>query len=109
MQNALHERKKFQIPPFGYMTAIIISGSSKVITKRFAFNLIQYPNNIKNIDILGPVEAPIYLLRGKYRYRILLKGNSRSILNEFTRKMLNSIVKPTSLTVIVDVDPYTFM
>ena len=101
MQNALHERKKFQIPPFGYMTAII--------TKRFAFNLIQYPNNIKNIDILGPVEAPIYLLRGKYRYRILLKGNSRSILNEFTRKMLNSIVKPTSLTVIVDVDPYTFM
>ena len=73
-----------------------------------AINLIQYPKNDQSIDILGPVEAQIFLLRGKYRYRILLKGRNRNKLNKFTQKMLNFTFKPPTLKVIVDVDPYSF-
>ena len=109
IQNALHEREQFKIPPFGYMTAIIISGSSKTLSEKYAIKLIQYPKNDQSIDILGPVEAPIFLLRGKYRYRILLKGRNRNRLNKFTQKMLSFAIKPPSLKVIVDVDPYSFM
>ena len=108
IQNALHEREQFKIPPFGYMTAIIISGSSKTLSEKYAIKLIQYPKNDQSIDILGPVEAPIFLLRGKYRYRILLKGSNRNRLNKFTQKMLNFTIKPPPLKVIVDVDPYSF-
>ena len=59
------------------MTAIIISGSSKAKTQMYATQLSNYKTAPKNISILGPVEAPIFLLRGKYRYRLLMKGNSR--------------------------------
>ena len=108
IENTLKERENFRVPPFGYMTAIIISGSSKSLAENYAASLIRYPKKDQTIDILGPVEAPIYLLRGKYRYRILLKGTNRNRLNEHTKKMLNFTNKPSSIRVIIDVDPYTF-
>ena len=108
IENTLREREKFRIPPFGYMTAIIVSGSSKTLTEKYAINLVQYTKNDKTVDILGPVEAPIFLLRGKYRYRILLKGTNRNTLNKLTQEMLDFTVKPPSLKVVVDVDPYSF-
>ena len=64
---------------------------------------------MKNITILGPVAAPIFLLRGKYRYRLLIRGNSRKTLNEYTRSILKKSPTPSSLKVIIDVDPYSFM
>ena len=74
---ALKQRQIFKIPPYGFMTSIIISGASKSLVKNYALKLIQIPKIDRNIELLGPVEATIFLLRGKYRYRILLKGNNR--------------------------------
>ena len=108
IEQALIEREQFAIPPFGFMTSLIISSSSKNLTESYAMNLVKIPINDNRISILGPVQAPIFLLRGKYRFRILLKGGNRKNLNKFTIKMLNFIPKPPSVKVIVDVDPYTF-
>ena len=63
----------------------------------------------KGIDILGPVEAPLFLLRGRYRYRLLLKGDKRQTLNAFTRQMIEKMPPPSNIRLIIDVDPYTFM
>ena len=109
INQALKEREQFNMPPFGYMTSIIISGASSLLIKNYALKLTQYPKTEKSIDLLGPVEAPIFLLRGKYRYRILLKGKSRKKLNNFTLQMLNFTPKPPSIKVTIDVDPYTFI
>jgi Primosomal protein N'' (replication factor Y) - superfamily II helicase len=106
---ALKQRQIFKIPPYGFMTSIIISGASKSLVKNYALKLIQIPKIDRNIELLGPVEATIFLLRGKYRYRILLKGNNRKNLNIFNKKMLNFVDKPSSVKVVVDVDPYSFM
>mgnify|MGYP001162197011 CR=1 FL=1 len=106
---ALKERKQFRIPPFSFMTSIILSGSSKNLVKQYAFEIVKTPKSDNHIDILGPVEAPIHLLRGKYRFRILLRGNSRNKLNKFTLQMLEFVPKPSSTKVIIDVDPYSFM
>ena len=64
------------------MTSIIISGHAKSQAESYAQKLVQHNFSSKNIIILGPVEAPIFLLRGQHRYRILIKGSSRKILNE---------------------------
>ena len=108
IKEALTEREEFNMPPFGYITSIIISGASKSLIKNYALNLVQIPNREINIEILGPVEAPIFLLRGKYRYRILLKGKSRKKLNKFTLQMFEFAPKPSTAGVIIDVDPYSF-
>lgn len=104
----LKERRQFNMPPFSYMTAIVLSGTSKARVKIYANKLVKGKIIEKDIDILGPVEAPLFLLRGRYRYRLLLKGNKRSKLNEFTRKMIENSPPPSTIRLIIDVDPYTF-
>ena len=73
VKHLLLERKKFNMPPFSFMTAIIISGPSKSKTESYSSKLIKAINPESDIDILGPVEAPLFLLRGKYTYRLLQK------------------------------------
>jgi len=109
INNALEERKQFAIPPFGCMTSIIISGPSKSNVEKYALKLTQIKSNVKNIDILGPVEAPLNLLRGQYRYRILMKGKSRKNLNLVTKEMIASLKIPSSIKLVIDVDPYSFL
>tara|TARA_Y100000590_G_scaffold453119_1_gene597552 strand:+ start:52 stop:2019 length:1968 start_codon:yes stop_codon:yes gene_type:complete len=109
IKKALKDREEFHIPPFGFMTAIIVSGSSKTKTEMYARSLTKVRSSYENINILGPVEAPIFLLRGQYRYRLLIKANSRKLLNQYTRYLLKQYPAPSSLKLIVDVDPYSFM
>ncbi len=109
INQALEERKQFNIPPFGYITSIIISGSSKTNVEKISQKLVYLRKYSEEISVLGPVEAPINLLKGQFRYRVLLKGKSRKKLNIFTKKMVNSVKIPSTVKVIVDVDPYTFM
>ena len=109
IQQALMEREQFKIPPFGFMTSIIISGSSKGNVEKVSQQLVYFRKYSEECNVLGPVEAPINLLKGQFRYRILLKGKSRKNLNIFTKKMMNSVKIPSAVKVIIDVDPYTFM
>ncbi len=109
IEKALEERKNFNIPPFGFMTSIIISSHTKALVLKHASRLAQQGQNSENIKILGPVEAPISLLRGQYRYRILLKSKSRKNLNKFTKKIVEKTKLPSSIKIIIDVDPYSFM
>ncbi len=109
IERALEERKNFNIPPFGYMTSIIVSSHTKSIASKYASLLVQLSHNDKNIKVLGPVEAPISLLRGQHRYRILIKGNNRKNINNLTKKIVRDAKLPSSIKLIIDVDPYTFM
>ena len=105
----LKEREQFNIPPFSFMTALIFSGASKASVEAYANKLVNTCMLDNSVDILGPVEAPMFLIRGKYRYRVLLKGSKRSRLNEFTRKMIANLPPPSTIRLTIDVDPYTFM
>ena len=91
------------------MTSIIISSHTKTLASKYASELVKLSNNDNNIKVLGPVEAPISLLRGKYRYRILIKGNNRKNINKLTKKIVENAKLPSSIKCIIDVDPYTFM
>ena len=109
LERALEERRNFNIPPFGFMTAIIISSHTKSLASKSASQIVQLSNIDENIKVLGPVEAPISLLRGQYRYRILIKGNNRKNLNKLTKIIVGKVKLPSSVKLIIDVDPYTFM
>jgi primosomal protein N' (replication factor Y) len=109
VEQSLKDRENFLIPPFGFMTALILLGSSKAKTEMYGRQIIQASKIPENLSILGPVEAPIFLLRGQYRFRILIKGNNRKILNKFTRFILQKCPTPPTIKLVVDVDPYSFM
>jgi primosomal protein N' (replication factor Y) len=61
------------------------------------------------ISVLGPVEAPLALLRGWYRWRFLVRASRRAPLQHFVRAWLKPVRIPTSARIGIDVDPQSFM
>ena len=60
--------------------------------------------------VLGPAEAPIALVRGRYRFRLLVKAPRNADLQSFLRDMLATGPKERGgVRVAVDVDPQSFL
>jgi len=109
LKYTLNDRKNFNLPPFVYLISLIFSGFSKNELYNYAKKATNKFPIDNNISILGPVEAPIFLLRGRYRYRVLLRSRKRKELNLYVGKWLKNIILPRNIRLITDVDPYTFM
>ena len=102
-------RRILKLPPFGKLAAVIISGSNQEQVEKIAVYLGQSAPNTDMISTLGPAPAPIFMLRGKYRFRLLLK-TARSInIQEVLRVWLKHVQIPQGVRVEVDIDPYSFM
>ena len=109
VEQSLSEREQFKMPPFGFINSIIISSSSKIHAEAYSRKIIKEDLVPKGIEIFGPVEAPLFLLRGKYRFRILIKGDNRQKLNKFTSNLVKKTPEPSNVRLIIDVDPYNFV
>ena len=65
--------------------------------------------DLPDIAVLGPAPAPMALLRGRYRYRLLLNARRSAELQDVIRKWLGALEFPRGVRVSVDVDPYSFV
>jgi primosomal protein N' (replication factor Y) len=62
------------------------------------------------IMILGPAEAPIALIRGRFRYRLLVKAPRSADVQSFLRDLMSAAPKERGgIRVQIDVDPQNFM
>jgi primosomal protein N' (replication factor Y) len=60
--------------------------------------------------VLGPAEAPIGMVRGRYRFRLLVKAPRRLDIQAFLRRMLAEGPAPRGgIRVDVDIDPQSFL
>ena len=102
-------RRMLKLPPFGKLAAVIVSGANREQTDRVAAVLGQTAPVGDNVSVLGPAQAPIYMLRGKYRYRLLLKTARNVKIQDVLREWLRKINIPSGVKIEVDIDPYSFM
>lgn len=103
----IKNRRNQQLPPFTKYAAIIISGKNKQKTENLAKLLRKtYPKNIK---IFGPAPAPIFMIRGKVRWRILLKSRHKNALNTEISAWLSQLKIPSDIKITIDIDPITFL
>ena len=102
-------RKILKMPPFGRLAAIIVSGAKQDIVERTAICLGQTAPNNERMSTLGPAQAPIYMLRGQYRYRLLLKTEKNIKIQSVIKEWLAKINCPSGVKIEVDIDPYSFM
>ena len=102
-------RKALNLPPYGKLASVIISSTNAESAEKVAFSLAKCAPRIDGVNILGPAQAPIYMLRGKYRYRLLLKTLKTINIQELLKKWLKMVNVPSNVRVEVDVDPYSFM
>ena len=102
-------RKILRMPPFGKLAAIIVSGANQDMTEKTAILLGQTAPNNDYISTLGPAPAPIYMLRNKYRYRLLLKTTKNIKIQSVIKEWLKRVQAPNNVRIEVDIDPYSFM
>lgn len=106
----IEERERNALPPFGRLAALIISADNRPDAENHARALRRVAPMSPEISVLGPAEAPLALVRGRYRFRILVHGTKRADIQAFIRAMLTAGPKERgSIRVQVDIDPQSFL
>ncbi|HEV7417129.1 MAG TPA: primosomal protein N' [Tianweitania sediminis] len=104
------ERQRGQLPPFGRLAAIIVSGETRAEAEGHARAMRRAAVAHDLIDILGPAEAPMAVVAGRHRFRLLLQGARNADMQGYLRTLLAASPKPRgSLRVQVDIDPQSFL
>ncbi len=101
-------RRILKMPPFGKLAAVIVSGINQDETEKTAILLGQVAPHTEFVSTLGPAPAPIFMLRNKYRYRLLLKTAKNIRIQDVLRDWLSRIKIPSRVRIEVDIDPYSF-
>ncbi len=108
LKEEVASRQILHMPPFGRLAAFIISGKHQMKVAQYAHLLVKKAPFMTGLDILGPVPAPLSLLRGKYRYRILIKATKETRLQSIIREWLQQVPLTCGVDLRVDIDPYSF-
>lgn len=104
------ERERGAMPPFGRLAAIIVSASDRKDAEAHGKALRMAAPATSDITVLGPAEAPLALVRGRHRFRLLVHGGARANMQAYLSAMIKAAPNPRgSVRVAVDVDPQSFL
>lgn len=102
-------RRDAGAPPFGRWAAIIVSSETEAEAREAARAIGGSRPNVQDVMILGPAPAPMALLRGRYRYRLLINARRSAEVQRIIREWLDPLRLPPGVRVAVDIDPYSFV
>jgi primosomal protein N' (replication factor Y) (superfamily II helicase) len=102
-------RQSAGLPPYGRLAAIIISDTDAAAAERFARALGKIAPPTDDVQVLGPAIAPISVVRGRHRWRLLVKAARAVDIQAFLKLWLKDVKAKGSLQLQVDVDPYNFL
>ena len=103
------ERERHAMPPFGRLAALIVSGPDIRQVDEAARLLARARPPDARVQVLGPAPAPLAILRGRHRRRLLVKAPRDINMQAFLRLWLDRAPVPSAVRIQVDVDPYSFM
>ncbi|MDP4024528.1 primosomal protein N' [Methylobacterium sp. NEAU 140] len=103
-------REAAGLPPFGRLAALIVSAAEREAAEAHGQALARAADPPPGVMVLGPAEAPLALVRGRYRFRLLVKTERNVDLQAYLRAWLARGPKPRgNLRVAIDVDPQSFL
>jgi primosomal protein N' (replication factor Y) len=103
-------REKTGYPPFGRLASLLVSGADRHAAESFARKIAAAAPRDEKARVLGPAEAPLALVRGRFRFRLLVKSPRNFDLSFYLREWLAAVPKAKgTLKLEVDVDPQSFL
>jgi primosomal protein N' (replication factor Y) len=88
---------------------VIVSGAEAAETERMARQLARIAPVAEDVDRLGPAPAPLAVIKGRHRWRLLVRTGRKVNIQAFVRRWLEDLKPAGSLRVDVDIDPYQFL
>ncbi len=109
-QREIAERERAGLPPFGRLAGIVVSAATRAEAEGHARALRRAAPSAPDVSVLGPAEAPLALVGGRHRFRLLAHGEKRADMQSYVRSLLAAAPKPRgSVRVQVDIDPQSFL
>lgn len=105
----MEDRERTDFPPFGRLAALIVSGPDEAKVEQTARLLARLAPRDSSIEVLGPAPAALAMVRGRYRWRLLLKSNKETKLQPILRHWLHQVQPDYNVRIQVDVDPFSFL
>ena len=102
-------RRMAGAPPFGRWAAIIVSSEEEDEARAAAKVIGEARPRHEDMAIYGPAPAPMSLLRGRYRYRLLINARRSLALQDMLRDWIGALAFPAGVRVGIDIDPYSFV
>ena len=102
-------RRGVGAPPYGRWAAIIVSSETETEARDAARAISGSRPDLRDMAVLGPAPAPLSLLRGRYRYRLLINARRSAELQKVLRGWLGGLNFPPGVRVSIDIDPYSFV
>ncbi|MEO0383688.1 MAG: primosomal protein N' [Pseudomonadota bacterium] len=103
-------RQRAHLPPFVRFVAVIVSGTDGIAVKTHANHLKAIARPPDGLDVLGPVDAPLAMLRGRHRQRLLVRGPRGRETQSFVKAWLAKADRTRGdMRIDVDVDPQSFV
>ena len=108
LYDELSLRKKNKLPPFIRLIALIISSSDRSLSLQGAREIKFKLQQIKELEILGPVDSPLLKIKKNFRSRLLIRFNNSYFMQKKILKVLNGLKISSKIKLTVDVDPINF-
>ena len=106
--NELKIRKQNNLPPFFRFISLIVSSDKKENSFQGAQEIKKKIQKLNNIQILGPVDSPIFKKKKMFRTRLLIRSKSNIICQKPLAKILENLKISSKIKLTVDVDPINF-
>ena len=102
-------RREAAMPPFGRLAAIIVSAEDAAEADRVSRRIGQAAPTVEGMAVFGPAPAPLAMLRGRHRQRLLVHASRSLDVQDVIRDWLAALDWSPKVRVTVDVDPYSFL
>lgn len=102
-------RRDAGAPPFGRYAAIVVSSEEQACAQEIARLVARTAPQVDGMAVYGPAPAPLAMLRGRHRYRLLVHARRALDVQDVIRDWLGPLDWPAKARVTVDVDPYNFL
>jgi primosomal protein N' (replication factor Y) len=102
-------RREAAMPPFGRLAAIIVSAEDKAEAEEVARRIGRAAPSVEGMAVFGPAPAPLAMLRGRHRQRLLVHASRKLDVQDVIRDWLGALEWSKKVRVAVDVDPYSFL
>ena len=108
LEKELELRKLNNLPPFQRFIALILSSSDEKKLQKSSVEFKNFINNNRNYKVLGPINAPIYKIRKKFRVRLLIRGKKSLSTQDSLSQSMKNFKFEKGIKLTVDVDPISF-